>query len=256
MGRLTNKVAIVSGAARGIGQAIVQEFAKEGARVVIGDVLDDQIKAVAEGLNKTQGSEVAASIHLDVRQAAEWQAAIALATSKFGGVDVLVNNAGVLMPSDAVNCSEEEWDKILDTNTKGSFLGIKYAVPAMRKRGGGSIVNIASTGGMLGTKVCAAYHTSKGGVRLLSKHAAVAYGAENIRSNAICPGTVLTDMVKDLPQKMRDASAKATALKRYGKVEEVARAAVFLASDESSFVTGVDLPVDGGATSMRPSLED
>jgi NAD(P)-dependent dehydrogenase (short-subunit alcohol dehydrogenase family) len=256
MGRLSNKVAVVSGAARGIGEAIVREFAAEGAKLVIGDVLDDQIKAVAEALNKTQGSEVAVAVHLDVRKAAEWQAAIDLAMSKFGGLDVLVNNAGVLMPSDAVNCSEEEWDKILDTNTKGSFLGIKYAVPAMRKRGAGSIVNIASTGGMLGTKVCAAYHTSKGGVRLLSKHAAVAYGPDKIRSNAICPGTVMTDMIKDLPQKMRDASAKATALKRYGKVEEVAKVALFLASDDSTFVTGIDLAVDGGATNMRPSLED
>jgi cyclopentanol dehydrogenase len=250
MAKLAGKVAVISGAARGIGQAIAQEFAKEGAKIVIGDVLDDQMKAVSEAINKIQGSEVAAAVHLDVREAGQWQAAVDLATAKFGGLDVLVNNAGILAMSDAVNCTEEEWDRIFDVNAKGSFLGIKYAVPAMRKRGGGSIVNIASIGGIQATKVTAAYHASKGGARLLSKHAAVAYGRENIRSNALCPGTVETDIVKDVPDKLKEAAARGTCLKRFGKVEEVAKVAVFLASDASSYVTGADIAVDGGATAM------
>ena len=252
-GRLTNKVAIVTGGGRGIGRAIVEQYALEDARVVITDILDPEIAALSAELNEKAGADVTVSHHLDVRDAASWQSVIALANSAFGGLDILVNNAGFLAQADAVNCSEEEWDKILDTNMKGPFLGIKYAVPELRKRGGGSIVNIASIGGMVATHICAAYHSSKGGLRLLSKHAAVAYGPDNIRSNAICPSTIMTDMVAGLPPKLRDAAAKGTALRRFGTTEEVARCAVFLASDEAAFITGADIPVDGGITAMRPS---
>lgn len=251
--RLANKVAIVTGAARGIGRAIAEQFAIEDARVVIVDILEDECRALAAEINARAGGEVAAAMRLDVRDAANWQQVVALATSRFGGLDILVNNAGFLAQSDAVNCDEEEWDKVIDTNMKGPFLGIKHAVPELRKRGGGSLINIASIGGIVATHICGAYHTSKGGVRLLSKHAAVAYGPDNIRSNAICPSTIMTDMVAGLPPKLRDAAAKGTALRRFGTTEEVARAAVFLASDEAAFITGADIPVDGGITAMRPS---
>jgi cyclopentanol dehydrogenase len=250
MARLANKVAIVSGAARGMGAAEATLFAKEGAKIILGDVRDDQCKAVADDINKTHGSEVAVALYLDVRLIADWTKAVALATSKFGGLDILINNAAILVETDIVNCTEADWDRVIDVNQKGTFLGMKVAVPAMRKRGGGSIVNVSSIGGLIGTPGYAAYHASKGAVRTLAKHGAVMYGAENIRCNTIYPGPVLTDMISGLNEEAYETTVRATALKRFGSCEEIAHAALFLASDDSSFITGADLTVDGGYTAI------
>ena len=250
MGRVSGKVALVSGAARGQGAAEARLFAAEGARVVLADVIDDECAAVAAEINLAQGTEVAVAMHVDVREASHWSSAVECAESRFGGLDILVNNAGVLVVADLENTTDEEWERVIAVNQKGTWLGMKAAVPAMRRRGGGAIVNISSIGGLVGTAGHAAYHSTKGAVRMLSKHAAAAYGADNIRCNTVYPGPVMTQMLADLDEAAYQVTVDSTLLKRMGKVEEIANAVLFLVSDEASFVTGADLAVDGGYTAV------
>jgi cyclopentanol dehydrogenase len=216
----------------------------------VGDVLDDQAKALADGINKKAGARVIAAVHLDVTRAADWRAAVETCEREFGGLDILVNNAGIARMGGVDDTTEEEWDAVININQKGVWLGMKAGVPAMRRRGGGSIVNISSIYGLIGSPGMAAYHSSKGAVRLLTKSAAVQYAQEKIRVNSIHPGVIRTPMTEEVPQSVLQPSIEMTPMKRAAQPEEVGWAVLFLASDEASFVTGAELVVDGGYTAV------
>ncbi|MBV8774430.1 MAG: glucose 1-dehydrogenase [Deltaproteobacteria bacterium] len=248
MDRLKGKVALISGSARGQGAAEARLFAAEGAKLVIGDVLDDQCRKAASEINDTVRGKSAVAVHLDVTRAADWRTAVESCQREFGGLDVLVNNAGILNVKGIEDTTEEEWDSIVNINQKGVWLGMKTAVPALRQRGGGSIVNISSVYGIIGSPACAAYHGTKGAVRLLTKAAAVQYAPDKIRVNSVHPGPILTPMLDVMAADDVEAAIKLTPMKRGAQPEEVGWCVVFLASDEASFVTGAELVVDGGWT--------
>ena len=241
MGRLDGKVAVISGGARGQGAAEARLFAAEGARVVVGDVLDDEGRAVAAEL----GPE-AAYAPLDVTDEAGWAAVVELAEERFGPVGVLVNNAGILQFQALHKMDLADFERILRVNLTGVFLGMKAVVPSMVRAGGGSIVNISSTAGLQGLPGLGAYVASKWGVRGLTKTAAIDLGPKGIRVNSVHPGGIDTPMLEGT-----DPEApfyKRLPVARMGRPEEAARAVLFLASDESSYTTGAELTVDGGAT--------
>jgi NAD(P)-dependent dehydrogenase (short-subunit alcohol dehydrogenase family) len=250
MDRLKGKVALISGGARGQGAAEARLFAGEGANVVIGDVLDDLCKKTADEINSNSGRSSVAATHLDVTRAADWRAAVDACERQFGGLDVLVNNAGIANMKGIEETSEEEWDSIVNINQKGVWLGMKAAVPAMRRRGGGSIVNISSIFGIIGSSGSAAYHGTKGAVRLLTKAAAVQYAPEKIRVNSVHPGVILTPMVDVVPRSELQPLIEMAPMRRGAQPEEVGWCVLFLASDEASFVTGTELVVDGGYTAV------
>jgi len=250
MDRLKGKVALISGGARGQGAAEARLFAGEGANVVIGDVLDDLCKKTADEINSKSSTKAVVAVHLDVTRAADWRAAVDACERQFGGLDVLVNNAGIANVKGIEETSEEEWDSIVNINQKGVWLGMKAAVPAMRRRGGGSIINISSIYGIIGSPGSAAYHGTKGAVRLLSKAAAVQYAPEGIRVNSVHPGVILTPMVDVVPRSELQPLINMAPMKRGAQPEEVGWCVVFLASNESSFVTGAELVVDGGYTAV------
>ena len=250
MDRLKGKVALISGGARGQGAAEAQLFAGEGARVVIGDVLDDLCKKTAGEINSKSGGKAVVALHLDVTRAADWRAAVNACAREFGGLDILVNNAGIANVKGIEETSEEEWDSIVNINQKGVWLGMKAAVPAMRQRGGGSIINISSIYGIIGSPGSAAYHGTKGAVRLLTKAAAVQYAPDKIRVNSVHPGVILTPMVDVVPRSELQPLINMAPMKRGAQPEEVGWCVVFLASDEASFVTGTELVVDGGYTAV------
>jgi 3alpha(or 20beta)-hydroxysteroid dehydrogenase len=241
MARLSGKVTIISGAARGQGAAEARLFVAEGARVMIGDVLDAEGKEVAAGLG-----DAAEFVHLDVTDEASWQAAVGDAEARFGPVDVLVNNAGILGFERVDRIELTEFQRILEVNLQGTFLGIKSVVPSMKRAGGGSIVNISSQAGLQGLPLLGAYVASKWGVRGLTKTAAIDLGHQGIRVNSVHPGGVDTPMIAG-----SDTTGKAyqrLPVSRIGTTDDVAQAVLYLASDESSYVTGAELSVDGGAT--------
>ena len=245
MGRLDGKVAIVSGAARGLGAAEAAVFVKEGARVILGDILDDAGKATADALGPS-----ATYVHLDVTSADDWHKAVDTAEKRFGGLHILVNNAGVAqVPGGIEETSAAEWHRVLAVNLDGTFLGTKAAIPALRRSGGGSIINTSSVAGLVGSKAVA-YGAAKGGIRLFTKSIAVQHAKDNIRCNSIHPGSMDTEIVR---QSLPTGDALAARLKmipmgRLVKPEEVALGVLYLASDESSFVTGSELVIDGGLT--------
>jgi NAD(P)-dependent dehydrogenase (short-subunit alcohol dehydrogenase family) len=248
MDRLKNKVALISGGARGQGAAEARLFASEGAKVVIGDVRDELTKQTADAINAILGATMVRAVHLDVTRAADWRSAVETCERELGGLDILVNNAGIANMKGLEQTSEEEWDAIVNVNQKGVWLGMKTAVPAMRKRGGGSIINISSIYGLIGSAGSTAYHGTKGAVRLLTKAAAVQYAREKIRVNSIHPGLIHTPMVEEALPSQRELQPviDLTPMKRGAKPEEVAWCVLFLASDEASYVTGAELAVDGG----------
>lgn len=248
MDRLKGKVALISGGARGQGAAEARLFAAEGAKVVIGDVRDDLAKSTADGINAKSGTNVARAVRLDVTRAADWRGAVETCEREFGGLDILVNNAGIANMKGLEQTSEEEWDAVVNVNQKGVWLGMKSAIPAMRRRGGGSIINISSIFGLIGSSGSTAYHGTKGAVRLLTKAAAVQYAPEKIRVNSIHPGLILTPMVEEALSRKEDLQpvVDMTPMGRGAQPEEVGRCVLFLASDEASFVTGAELAVDGG----------
>src|SRR5208337_5653882 len=216
------------------GAAEARMFVDEGAKVLIGDVLDEQAQRLAEEINRRAQARVALALHLDVTRAADWRTAVETCEGECGGVDILVDNAGILSFNRIEDTAEEEWDAVVAVNQKGVWLGMKAAVPAMRKRGSGSIINISSIYGLIGSAGSAAYHGTKGAVRLLTKAAAVQYAPENIRVNSVHPGVIRTPMVEALDD---DLIAQITALapmKRAGTAEEVAYVVLFLASNEAS----------------------
>ena len=250
MMRLEGKVALITGGARGQGAAEARLFAREGAKVVIADVLDPDGISVAAEINELGGD--ATYVHLDVSSEADWQEAIAAAVSAYGKLDVLVNNAAIWRGGHVLETDGEQWDAVLDINAKGVFLGTKLAIPEMRRAGGGSIVNISSTAGLVGSRTSTAYSASKGAVRLFTKSTAVQYGAEGIRANSIHPGPIDTPMGDQVwpDAGSREETIERTVLKRIGKPEDIANGALFLASDESSFMTGAELVIDGGLTAQ------
>ena len=251
MRRLENKVALISGGSRGMGAVEAEMFAAEGAHVVIGDILEDEGRITASKIAET-GARCLFT-NLDVLKASDWESAISTVTSAFGKLDILVNNAGVTSRMMLLETSEPEWDRVMDINTKGTFLGIKTAIPAMKYSGGGSIVNISSQMGLVGADyISPQYQASKGAVRILTKSVAIQYASDNIRCNSIHPAPIETDMTADIRD---DADSFQDMLRRipmgrYGKPEEVAYAVLYLASDESSFVTGSEHVVDGGWTAQ------
>ncbi len=246
--RLAGKVALITGGARGQGAVEARLFASEGAKVVVADVLDEEGARVAADIAEAGGD--ALYVHLDVTQEGDWRRAVQLTVSSFEKLDVLVNNAGIWRRDRVEDTSEQEWDLIHDVNSKGVFLGTKLAIPEMRKAGGGSIINISSAAGLVGSRRSPAYSASKGAVRLFTKSTALQYGREGIRANSIHPGPIDTAMGD---QVWPDADSRAEmlsklALNRIGTSEDVAYGALYLASDESSFVTGTELVIDGGQT--------
>jgi len=249
--RLAGKVALISGGARGMGAAEARLFAREGAQVVVADVLESEGKAVAAEVSAGGGQSVFA--RLDVTSEADWVQAIALAVSRFGKLNVLVNNAGIGGSSRVDDTTAEAWDRVMGVNAKGVFLGTKAAIPAMRRAGGGSIVNIASQLGLVGMEDSSPQYTaSKGAVRLLTKTTALQYAREGIRCNSVHPGPILTPMTE---QRRADPVVYQRMLSRiplgrYGEADEVAYAVLYLASDESAFVTGSELVIDGGWTAQ------
>ena len=246
--RLENKVALISGGARGMGAVEVKFFSREGARVVFGDVLDDEGQMVEAEIREA-GGEVT-YIHLDVTNEGDWQRAVDTATSSFGRLDILVNNAGIAVQGNIEDTSEEVWDRTMAVNAKGVFLGTKQAIPAMRRAGGGSIINISSGAGIAPAPGTSAhYAASKGAVRIFTKSTAIQYAKEGIRCNSVHPGPIDTDMLGNRytdPQVLMER----VPLGRIGTPEEIAYGVLYLASDESSFVTGSELIIDGGRTAQ------
>ena len=252
--RLLNKVAIITGGSSGIGKATAILFAKEGAKVVIAARNPEDGRATVDLIKKTGGKAV--FLRTDVSKEAEIKNLMDFTVKLFGRIDILCNNAGVELAKPVTETTEEELNKILDINLKGVFFGCKHAIPHMLKSGGGSIVNTASSTGLVGSPNLAAYCASKGAVVLLTKETALDYAKKNIRVNCVCPGAILTPMIKRFTEKSQDPEQalknldKMHPIGRIGRPEEVANAMLFLASDESSFVTGHALSVDGGLTAQ------
>jgi cyclopentanol dehydrogenase len=246
--RLENKVALISGGARGMGAVEAKLFAEEGAKVIIGDMLEDEGRKVEAEINEAGGECVFVS--LDVSSEEAWQNAVNEAVSRYGKLDILVNNAGIYRAHNVEETTAEEWDQVMDINAKGVFLGTKHAIPAMREAGGGSIVNISSVAGLVGSRATSAYNASKGAVRLLTKSTAIQYASDGIRANSVHPGTIETPMTEGFlaDPTMRQDRMDRTPIGRLGKPEDVAYGALFLASDEASFMTGSELVIDGGRT--------
>lgn len=253
MGRLDGKVALISGAARGQGACHARMMAQEGANVILGDIVDDEDQQVADAINASaaSGGGKATYVHLNVTSEADWSAAVAKAEQVYGKLDVLVNNAGILIRSSIEETTEDDFDRIMAINVKGVFMGTKHAIPAMRRAGGGSIINISSTAGLVGSPgETAAYTATKGSVRLFTKATAVQHAKEQIRCNSIHPGPIETDMIKDMLEspELLEKRMQRLPLKRIGKPEDISYGVIYLASDESSFVTGSELVIDGGTT--------
>ena len=251
MGRLDGKVALISGGARGQGETEARLFVREGAKVVFGDILDAEGQKVEAEIRASGGD--ASYVHLDVTSERDWRAAMEAAVRQYGRLNVLVNNAGIIIRKSIEDTSVEEWDRTQAINVRGVFLGTKFAIPAMRQAGGGSIINISSIAGLVGsTYGAASYIASKGAVRLFTKATAVQHAKDNIRCNSIHPGPIETLMIQETledPAFLRERLRRIP-LGRIGRAEDVAYGVLYLASDESSYVTGSELVIDGGATAQ------
>lgn len=244
--RLEGKVALISGGARGMGAVEARLFTKEGACVVVGDILEEEGQRLVREI-AASGGRVFFTL-LDVTSEEDWRRGVELAVEKFGKLNVLVNNAGIIQRIGVEETSGQTWDKIMEVNAKGVFLGTKVAVPEMRRTGGGSIVNISSLVGIVGYGQGPAYSASKGAVRLFTKSAALQYAKDGIRINSVHPGPINTEMTAETradPEAFRSRLGTIP-MGRYGEPEEIANGVLFLASDESSYMTGSELVIDGG----------
>jgi len=245
--RLENKVALITGGASGMGASMARIFAREGAKVVIADMLEAEGKAIANEITRANGSAIFQK--LDVSSEAQWRAAIDATLAAYGKFDILVNDAGISGSAEQDLFDSAAWEKIMAINSTGTFLGMKFAIPEMKKVGGGSIVNISSISGVTGQRgIHVAYNASKGAVRTLTKAAAVQHGRDNIRVNSVHPGLLppMRTSGRTADPAVRAKMLEGVPLRRDGRVEEVANAVLFLASDEASYITGVELYVDGG----------
>ena len=243
--RLEGKVALISGGARGMGAEEALLFAREGAKVVIGDVLDGEGREVAAQIPGGQ----AIFVRLDVTKEEDWRRAVSMAEEVYKRLDILVNNAGVSAVGGIEDTTVEEWDRVMDINAKGVFLGTKYAIPAMQRSGGGSIINISSQLGIVAmSESSPQYIASKGAVRLLTKSTALQYAADGIRCNSVHPGPIVTPMTEGRRSDpaVQTLMESRIPLGRYGEAIDVAYGVLYLASDESSFMTGSELVIDGG----------
>jgi 3alpha(or 20beta)-hydroxysteroid dehydrogenase len=242
MGRVDEKVALISGGARGMGAAHARALVAEGAKVVIGDILDDEGKAMADEIG-----DAARYVHLDVTAAEDWDTAVAVAVNEFGKLNVLVNNAGIVALGSIGKFDMAKWQKVIDVNLTGTFLGMQAAVGPMKAAGGGSIINVSSIEGLRGAIMVHPYVASKWAVRGLTKSAALELGPQQIRVNSIHPGFIRTPMTKHFPDNMLTIP-----LGRPGESEEVSTFVVFLASDESRYATGAEFVMDGGLVNDVP----
>lgn len=245
--RLEGKVALITGGAHGMGEVEAKLFAREGAKVAIGDVLEEEASRVKTEIESAGGTAMA--VKLDVTSEADWDAAVTSVRDSFGRLDILVNNAGINGPRDVDLLSTEHWDRLMDVNARGVFLGVKFAIPEMLEGGGGSIVNISSISGFIGQEFLhPGYNASKGAVRILTKSVAVQYARRGIRVNSVHPG-VMPPMMgpasADLEERKRMIEAHVP-MGREGLREEVANGVLFLASDDASYITGTELVIDGG----------
>jgi NAD(P)-dependent dehydrogenase (short-subunit alcohol dehydrogenase family) len=245
--RLQGKVAVISGAAHGMGEVEAQLFAAEGAKVVIADILENEAQQVVATITGAGGE--ALFVRLDVTKEEDWQEVVSTTVARLGKLDILVNNAGISGTYTSDLMSTEAWDRIMAINARGVFLGMKYAIPAMQKAGGGSIVNISSISGVVGQDYThMAYNASKGAVRIMTKSAAVQYAKDGIRVNSVHPGVMpamRTSRGSAMPETRQRMLAQVP-MGREGRREEVGYAVLFLASDEASYITGTELIVDGG----------
>ena len=250
MGKLTGKRALITGAASGIGRATALLFAREGAAVAVVDVDDIGGRVVVQTILDRGGQAI--FVRGDVTQAADCQRAVQETVDRLGGLDILFNNAGIIRRATVIDTSEEEWERVMAVNVKSIFLLGKYAVPAMAQSGGGAIVNTASGWGLVGGRNAVSYCASKGAVVNLTRAMALDHGAQNIRVNCVCPGDTDTPMLRSEAQQLGEpedaflAEAADRPLQRIGRPEDIARAVLYLASDDSAFVTGTALVVDGG----------
>ncbi|QGG94433.1 SDR family oxidoreductase [Actinomarinicola tropica] len=236
--RLDGKVALISGGARGLGEAFARAMVAQGAKVVIGDMLDDDGKVLADELG-----EACTYVHLDVTDRTQWDAAVAAATRTYGRLNVLVNNAGIVRFGPIDEFPVEQWDEVLDVNLNGVFHGIQASVAALKDAAPSSIINISSTAGLQGYVALSAYNATKFAVRGLTKSVALDLGTAGVRCNSVHPGAVLTPMTEDL-----DLPQRHVAMRRVGQPPELAHLVVYLASDESTFCTGAEFTADGGET--------
>lgn len=245
--RLDGKVALITGAASGMGASMARIFAREGAKVALADVLDGEGQKLAGEITAANGA--AAFHHLDVTSEAEWQSVVAAVVAEWGGIDILVNDAGLSGSAAADLFDTAAWDRLMAVNARGVFLGMKFVIPEMKEKGGGAIVNISSISGVTGQHgLHVAYNASKGAVRTLTKAAAVQHGRDNIRINSIHPGLMppMRSSGRTADPAVRAKMLEMVPMGRAGRVEEVANAVLFLASDEASYITGAELYVDGG----------
>nr|WP_279671500.1 glucose 1-dehydrogenase [Flexivirga meconopsidis] len=248
MNRLSGKRALITGATGGIGSATASQFAMEGAAVLVTDHDRERVDALVETL-AADGLDVDGAA-LDVTDPAQWERAVAQAVSAFGGLDTLINVAGIVAWEGIETTEQTDWDRVVAVNLTGTWLGMKAAMPALLTSDTASIVNTSSVLGIIGGGGAAAYHATKGAVRLLSKTAAVEYAERGVRVNSVHPGVISTPMISEILQAEGDQQAdiQRTPMKRAGSAEEVAAGIVYLASDESSFMTGAELVIDGGLT--------
>ena len=246
--RLENKVAIISGGSRGMGAFEAALFVQEGAKVIIGDVRDEEGRDLAKHIGSN-----AVYMHLDVTSEKDWAAVVKEATDRYGKLDILVNNAGVSARGTIEETSVDDWDRVMGFNSKGVLLVTRAAIPDMRKSGGGSIINISSQLGLVGmAESSPQYQSSKGAVRIFTKSAAIQYAPEGIRVNSVHPGPIVTPMTeaRRSDSAVQQVMVSRIPLGRYGESKDVAYGVLYLASDEASFVTGSELVIDGGWTAQ------